>query len=206
MKLGGTENYIHSTYKHVLIHSFPQIGFYEGGARKGPINPPERQEPIRSFLSLRAQTTLLGSPPSRLGSRRPTRALFISSPIFQPLLGAERELPVQLLAGVLAMYKVAEAATNTALSRVETAAGFAKVGYGAELTVYRSRGVPAAVELVAGLLGRLFVLEASVDVSDQILRNIISSAMNFVYCRREQIPGPGRKGEGGRGKQARRAS
>ena len=64
------------------------------------------------------------------------------------------------------MYEIAEAAPDAALAAVEPAAGFAEVGDGRELAVDGAGGVPAAVEGVAGLLGRILVLEARVDVAD----------------------------------------
>lgn len=66
------------------------------------------------------------------------------------------------------MDKVAEAAADAAFTRVEAAAGLAKVGDGTELAVDGAGGVPAAIELVAGLLSRGLVLEPRVDVSNQV--------------------------------------
>ena len=64
------------------------------------------------------------------------------------------------------MYEVAEAAADAPFAAVEPAAGLAEVGDGRELAVDGAGGVPAAVEGVAGLLGRVLVLEAGVDVAD----------------------------------------
>ena len=66
------------------------------------------------------------------------------------------------------MDEVAEAAADAALAAVEPAAGFAEVGHGRELAVDGAGGVPAAVEGVAGFLGRVFVFEARVDVADEV--------------------------------------
>jgi hypothetical protein len=66
------------------------------------------------------------------------------------------------------MYEVAEAAANTALSAIKTTAGFTEIGDGREFAVDGAAGVPAAVERVAGFLGIFFVLEAHVDVANQI--------------------------------------
>lgn len=66
------------------------------------------------------------------------------------------------------MNKVAEAAADAALARVEAAAGLAEVGDGAELAVDGAAGVPAGVELVAGLLRGFLVFEARVDVADEV--------------------------------------
>lgn len=111
----------------------------------------------------------LGKPPSRwLGRRGPTGALLIPPTHAQPLLGAELELAVQVFAGVLAMDEVAEAAAHAAVARVEAAAGFAEIGHRAELAIDGPRGVPPAVELVAGFLCRVLVLETGVDVADEV--------------------------------------
>lgn len=67
------------------------------------------------------------------------------------------------------MNEIAEASPDTAFAAVQTTAGFSEIGDGGELAVDGARGVPAAVEGVAGLLGRVFVLEARVDVADEIL-------------------------------------
>jgi hypothetical protein len=62
--------------------------------------------------------------------------------------------------------EVAEAAADAALARVQTATGLAEIGHGRELAVDGARGVPARVQRVTGLLGRVFVLEPGVDVAD----------------------------------------
>lgn len=72
------------------------------------------------------------------------------------------------------MDEVAEAATDAALAAVEAAAGLAEVGDGAQLAVDGAGGVPAAVEVVAGLLGRLLVLEAGVDVADEVVVVVVA--------------------------------
>lgn len=72
------------------------------------------------------------------------------------------------------MYEVAEAAADAALARVEAAAGLAEVGDGAELAVDGAAGVPAGVELVAGGLGRVLVLEAGVDVADEVVVGVVA--------------------------------
>lgn len=64
------------------------------------------------------------------------------------------------------MYEIAEAAPDAAFSAVESAACFSKVGHGGQFTVDGAGSVPAAVERVAGGLGRVFVFEARVDVAD----------------------------------------
>lgn len=66
------------------------------------------------------------------------------------------------------MYKVAETATDAALARVEAAARLAEVGYGGKLAVDGAACVPAAVEGVARFLRIFLVLEADVDVADEV--------------------------------------
>lgn len=66
------------------------------------------------------------------------------------------------------MDEVAEACAHAALARVEAAARLAEVRHGAQLAVDRARGVPARVQGVARFLRRVFVLEARVDVADEV--------------------------------------
>lgn len=114
-------------------------------------------------------------PPTRgLGARAPRHALGVAAAHLEPLLGGEHELAVELGRGVLAVDEVAEAAADAALARVEAAAGLAEVGDGAELAVDGAAGVPAAVELVAGGLGRVLVLEAGVDVADEVVVGVVA--------------------------------
>lgn len=72
------------------------------------------------------------------------------------------------------MDEVAEAAAHTALAAVEATARLTEVRDGAQLAVDGARGVPAAVEVVAGLLRRLLVLEAGVDVADQVVVVVVA--------------------------------
>src|SRR5690349_142119 len=62
-------------------------------------------------------------PPSGLGRGGPADAPLVAAAGLEPLLGAEGEVAVELLAGVLAVDEVAEAATDAAFARVEAAAG-----------------------------------------------------------------------------------
>jgi hypothetical protein len=64
------------------------------------------------------------------------------------------------------MDEIAEAAPHTAFAAVEPTACFSEVCDGGEFAVYGTGGVPAGVEGVAGLLGRVFVFEAGVNVAD----------------------------------------
>lgn len=76
------------------------------------------------------------------------------------------------------MDEVAEAAADAALAAVQSAAGLAEVRYRRELAVDGPRGVPARVEGIAGFLGGIFVLEACVDVADEICEKVDVS----VHC------------------------
>ena len=104
--------------------------------------------------------------PSRLRTRTPRRTPLIPPPLPQPLLGPQLQLPLQLRARLLPVYEIAEPAPDAAFAAVEPTARFPEVGDGRELAVDGPRGVPAAVECVAGLLRRVFVFEARVDVAD----------------------------------------
>lgn len=68
------------------------------------------------------------------------------------------------------MNKVAETASDTALARVESAAGFPKVCDGREFAVDGTTGVPTRIEGVTGGLGAVLVLEARIYVSDKVCR------------------------------------
>lgn len=68
------------------------------------------------------------------------------------------------------MNEVAEAAADTAFAAVETTAGLAEIGDGREFAVDGAAGVPARVERVAGFLRVFFVLEAHVDVADEVCK------------------------------------
>ncbi len=68
------------------------------------------------------------------------------------------------------MDEIAESASDASLPTIEPAARFAKIGDGTELAVDGARSVPARVEGVAGLLSRVFVFEARVDVANKICK------------------------------------
>ena len=106
--------------------------------------------------------------PCRLRTGTPAGTPLIPSPRAQPFLRAELELAVEFRARLLAMDKVAEPAAHAALATVQPAARLAKVGDGREFAVYRPCRVPARIERVAGLLGRVFVFEACVHVAYQV--------------------------------------
>jgi len=64
--------------------------------------------------------------------------------------------------------EVAEAAADAALAAVETTARFSEIGDGGELAVDGAAGIPARVEGIAGFLRVFFVLEANVDVANEV--------------------------------------
>lgn len=92
------------------------------------------------------------SPPRRLRAGRPCRAAGIPPSFLKPLLGTQRQIPVELIAGILAVNKVTKAAAHATLATVETAARLAEVGNGAEFAVDGPGGVPAAIQVIAGFL------------------------------------------------------
>jgi hypothetical protein len=80
------------------------------------------------------------------------------------------------------MDEVAEAAAHAALAAVEAAAGFSEIGHGGQLAVDGAAGVPARVEGVAGFLRVFFVLEAHVDVADEICFAVSLRAVSCGAC------------------------
>jgi hypothetical protein len=66
------------------------------------------------------------------------------------------------------MNEVAEATADAAFAGVEATTRLAEIGDGRQLAVYGAASIPAGVEAVAGLLRVFFVLEAHVDVADEI--------------------------------------
>jgi hypothetical protein len=100
--------------------------------------------------------------------RTPAHAPLVATPLLQPLARAHVQIAVQLGGGLLPVDEVAEAAADAALAAVEATARLAEVGDGGQLAVDGAARVPAAVERVAGFLRVLFVLEAHVDVADEI--------------------------------------
>lgn len=72
------------------------------------------------------------------------------------------------------MDEVAEAAAHATLAAVQPTTGLAEVRDGAELAVDGAAGVPAGVEGVAGGLGRVLVLEARVDVADEVVVGVVA--------------------------------
>lgn len=112
--------------------------------------------------------------PRRLRARAPTHALLVAAPHLEPLLRAQHQLPLELGTRVFPMDEVAEAAAHAPFPAVQAAAGLPKVRDGAELAVDGAAGVPAAVEGVAGGLGGVLVLEAGVDVADEVVVGVVA--------------------------------
>ncbi len=106
--------------------------------------------------------------PRRLRARTPTHTPLIMPPHPQPLLRPQLQLPLQLGTRLLPMDEIAEPSSDTPFPTVETTTCFSEIGDRGELAVDGARSIPAAVEGVAGLLGRVFVFEARVDVADEV--------------------------------------
>jgi hypothetical protein len=70
------------------------------------------------------------------------------------------------------MNKIAEATSDTSFPTVQPTTGFTEVGNGRELAVDGACRVPAGVQRVAGFLRRVFVLEACIDVANEIYHRI----------------------------------
>lgn len=111
------------------------------------------RRPSSTVNSVQHETPQLLIPsPGRFRAGRARRAAAPRS-YLEPLLGAELELPLQLRAGVFAVYEVTKPSTDTALARVQTAAGLAEIRHGAEFAINRPSSVPARVQIVARFLG-----------------------------------------------------
>ena len=100
----------------------------------------------------------------------PAHAPGIPAPLLQPLPRAHVHVAVQLGARLLPVYEIAEAAADAALARIQATTGLAEIRHGGKFAVDGATCVPARVERVAGLLRVFLVLEADVDVADQICR------------------------------------
>lgn len=72
------------------------------------------------------------------------------------------------------MDEIAEPPPDTALARIEPAARLPEVRDRAQLAVDRPARVPAGVQLVAGGLRRVLVLEARVDVADEVVVRVVA--------------------------------
>lgn len=101
-------------------------------------------------------------------------ASFVPTSLLQPFLGAEFEFSVEFGARFFTVDEVAKPSSDASLAGVESTASLSKVGDGAEFAVDGARGVPPAVEGVAGGLGAVLVLEAGVDVADQVVVVVVA--------------------------------
>lgn len=72
------------------------------------------------------------------------------------------------------MDEVAEAAAHTTLAAVEPTARLAEVGDGTQLAVDWARSIPSRIEVIAGFLGGLLVLESRVHVADQVVVVVVA--------------------------------
>lgn len=106
--------------------------------------------------------------PLRGRCRAPAHAPLIAASLLKPLPRAHIQIAVQLRRRLLPVNEVAEAAADAALAAVEATARFSEIGDGRQLAVDGATGVPARVERVAGFLRVFFVLEAHVDVADEV--------------------------------------
>lgn len=72
------------------------------------------------------------------------------------------------------MYEIAEPASHATFATVKATARFPEIRHGAQLAVDWARGIPAAIQVVASLLRRLLVLEARVDVADEVVIVVVA--------------------------------
>lgn len=72
------------------------------------------------------------------------------------------------------MYEVTEASSHTTFPTVEPAARLPEIRYGGKFAVDGSTRVPAGIQRIAGLLGRVLVLEPRVDVADQVVVVVVA--------------------------------
>jgi hypothetical protein len=71
--------------------------------------------------------------------------------------------------------KIAKSSTHTPFARVQSATSFPEIRDGRELAVYWSSSVPAGVEGVASLLSRVFVLESSVNIANEMIVIVVAN-------------------------------
>jgi hypothetical protein len=106
--------------------------------------------------------------PAWLRSRALALTPLIPSSRPQPFLCAQLQLSIQLWTRFFSMDEIAEAASHTALTTVQTTTGFSKIGDGRQFAVDGPGSVPSRIESITGLLGTVLVLEAGVDIANQI--------------------------------------
>jgi hypothetical protein len=111
--------------------------------------------------------------------RTPAHTPLVATPLLQPLACAHIQLPVKLGCRLLAMDEIAKAAADATLTAIEPTTGLAEIGDGREFAVDGAAGVPAAVEGVTGFLAVFFVLEAYVDVANEICKRRLVSTFSL---------------------------
>lgn len=137
---------------------------------------------LSSSPSSNISPILLSKPlPRRLRTRTLRHTPLIPPPRPQPLLRPQLQLPIQLGTRFLPMYEIAEPAPHAPFPAVEPTARLSEIGDGRKFAVDGPRGVPATVERVAGLLRRIFVLEARVDVADEICMYVARAAPSQLH-------------------------
>ena len=110
----------------------------------------------------------------RLRTSAPAHTPLVLPTTPQPLLRTQLQLPIQLGTRLLPVYEIAKPTAHTALPAIEPTARFPKIRDGTQLAVHRLRGIPPAIQRVARLLRTVFVLEARVHVSDQVVVVVVA--------------------------------
>ena len=112
--------------------------------------------------------------PRRLRTRTLRHAPLIPSPLPQPLLRTQLQLALQLITRLLPVNEITKPAPHTPLAAIQPTARLAKIRHGAQLAVYRPCRIPATIQRVARLLRRVLVLEARVDIPDQMIVIVVA--------------------------------
>lgn len=73
------------------------------------------------------------------------------------------------------MYEIAKPPPHASFPAIQPTTRFSEIRHGTEFAVDGPRGVPARVECVTGFLRGVFVLEARVDVADEMIVIIITN-------------------------------
>ncbi len=128
-------------------------------------------DPVTSTFAIRALVPL----PRRLGARAPGHTTVIPTPLLQPLLGAELQLPLQLRTGFLSVDEVAEPSSDTALSRIQSTTGLSEIRHGRKFAVDGPGGIPPAVKRVTRRLRRILVFESRINVANKMIIVIVAN-------------------------------
>lgn len=105
------------------------------------------------------------------GAGAPRNTPLIATSHLQPLLHAQFQLALQVLARLLAVDEITEPAAHAPFARVESTARLTKIRHGTQLAVYRSRRIPPRIQRVARRLRIFFVFEARIHISNKIYQN-----------------------------------